>query len=113
MPPMIDVGLIQLDHESPARPPAGTRPEAMAPAMAPMQYGTRTDDIAKAAPKVRCSALRNTTLRNAKLDPRKTIPSATSVNGTNNVSPIDAKGCGKAVHNTTSTKMSQTWFASH
>ena len=38
-PPRIDVGLTQLDHGSPALPPAGTRPEAIAPATAPMQYG--------------------------------------------------------------------------
>ena len=29
----MDVGLIQLDHGSPALPPAGTRPEAIAPAI--------------------------------------------------------------------------------
>src|SRR3954468_21565425 len=52
-PPRIDVGLIQLDQGSPALPPAGTRPEAIAPATAPMQNGTITDDAANAAPKLR------------------------------------------------------------
>ena len=32
-----DVGLTQLCSGSPARPPAGTRPDAMPPAMAPKQ----------------------------------------------------------------------------
>ena len=36
-PANTDVGFTQLDHGSPATPPAGTRPEAMAPAIAPMQ----------------------------------------------------------------------------
>ena len=40
----IDVGLIQLSTGSPARPPAGTRPEAIPPATAPMQYGTSTEE---------------------------------------------------------------------
>src|SRR3954447_19986720 len=64
-PPTIDVGLIQLVTGSPASPPAGTRPEAIAPATDPMQYGTSTDDNANAAPKLRRSRVRNTALRNA------------------------------------------------
>src|SRR5262245_44683045 len=88
-PPMTDVGLIQLDHGSPASPPAGTRPDAIAPATAPMQYGTRIDEAAKAAPKLRWLDVRVTSLRNAKLAPRNTIPSAASDRGTNRVSVID------------------------
>ena len=95
-PPTIDVGLIQLDHGSPALPPDGTRPEAMAPATAPMQNGTTTDDAANAAPKLRRSRVRSTALRNAKLDPRNTIPSAASVSGTNSVSVIDANATENA-----------------
>src|SRR3954447_8694934 len=64
-PPTADVGLIQLAHRSPAWPPAGTRPDAIPPATAPKQYGTSTDDDAKAAPKMRRSLVRNTALRNA------------------------------------------------
>jgi len=52
-PPRIDVGLIQLVQGSPASPPAGTRPDAMAPATVPMKNGTSTDEMAKAAPKLR------------------------------------------------------------
>src|SRR5262245_13855889 len=112
-PPMIDVGLIQLDHGSPALPPAGTRPDAIAPAIAPMQYGTRMDDAANAAPKLRWLDVRVTSLRNAKLEPRNTMPSAASDSGTNNVSVIDWNASGNPVHRTTRTKISQTWFASH
>ena len=72
------MGLIQLDHGSPALPPAGTRPDAIAPATAPMQYGTSTDDDANAAPKLRWLDVRVTSLRNAKLEPRNTMPSAAS-----------------------------------
>ena len=46
-----------------------------------MQYGTSTDDSANAAPKLRWSRVRNTALRNAKLEPRSTMPSAASVSG--------------------------------
>ena len=112
-PPRIDVGLIQLVHGSPATPPAGTRPDAIAPATAPMQNGTSTEDIANAAPKLRWSRVRNTALRKAKLDPRSTIPSAARVSGTNSVSMIDANASENAVHSTTRMKINQTWFASH
>ena len=105
---MIEVGLIQLDHGSPALPPDGTRPEAMAPAIAPMQNGTSTDDDANAAPKLRRSRVRSTDLRKAKLDPRSTIPSAASVSGTNNVSPIDANAIENPVQSTTRLKINHT-----
>jgi hypothetical protein len=107
-PPRIDVGFTQLDHRSPAFPPAGTRPDAMAPAMAPMQYGTSTDDEANAAPKLRRSRVRKTVLRNAKLDPRSTIPTAARESGTKSVSVIDAYASGNPVQSTTKMKISQT-----
>src|SRR5215510_1531789 len=112
-PPSTDVGLIQLDTGSPALPPAGTRPDAIAPAMAPMQYGTSTDDVANATPKLRWLETRVTSLRNAKLAPRRTMPSAARLSGTNNVKVIDANASEKPVHSTTSTKINQTWLASH
>ena len=93
-------------------PPAGTRPDAIAPATAPMQYGTSTDEIAKIAPKSRRSDVRKTLLRNAKLEPRSTMPSAASVSGTNSVSVIDANASENPVQSTTRQKISQTWFAS-
>ena len=62
----------------------------MAPAMAPKQYGTSTDDSAKAAPKFLRSRVRNTVLRKAKLEPRSTTPNAASESGTNRVSVIEA-----------------------
>ncbi len=102
----------QLDHGSPASPPAGTRPEAMPPAIAPMQNGTTTDPSANAAPKLRRSRVRNTVLRKAKLDPRSTIPIAAIVNGTNSVSVIEAYASGNPVHSNTKQKISHTWLPS-
>src|SRR4051794_9199406 len=113
MPPRIDDGFSQLVHGSPALPPAGTRPDAMAPATAPMQNGTSTDDDAKAAPKLRWLDVRVTSLRKANEEPRNTMPSAAIESGTNSVSVIEAKASENAVHRTTRQKMSQTWFASH
>src|SRR6266404_5059859 len=112
-PPSTEVGLTQLDHKGPAMPPVGTRPEAIAPAMAPMQYGTRIEEVANAAPKFRRLEVRVTCSRNAKLEPRRTMPSPAIDSGTNNVSPTDANTSGKLVHNTTSEKISQMWLASH
>ena len=62
----------------------------MAPATAPKQYGTSTEETAKAAPKLRRSRVRKTVLRKAKLDPRSTIPNAASVRGTKSVRVIEA-----------------------
>src|SRR5262252_276978 len=93
-PPRIEVGFTQLDHGSPALPPAGTRPDAMAPATAPMQYGTSTEENANAAPKLRWLDVRWTSLRNANPAPRNTMPRAASDSGTNNVNVIDAKASG-------------------
>ena len=112
-PPRIDVGLIQLLHGSPACPPVGTRPDAIAPTTAPKQNGTTIDDAAKAAPKFRRELVFVTALRNANPDPRRTIPRAAMLSGTNSVSVIDAYASGKHVQSTTNEKISQTWFASH
>src|SRR5690349_9265597 len=108
-----DVGLSQLCTGSPAFPPAGTCPDAMPPAIAPMQKGTSTDDRANAPPKTRWYRVESTALRNAKLAPRSTMPSAAIVSGTNIVSTIDWYAVGKPDHVTTKMKISQTWFASH
>ena len=62
----------------------------MPPAIAPMQYGTSTEDRANAPPKMRRFRVLTTALRNAKLAPRSTIPSAAMVRGTNSVSVIEA-----------------------
>ena len=62
----------------------------MAPATAPKQYGTSTDETAKAAPKFRRSRVLSTALRKAKLDPRSTTPNAANVSGTNSVRVIEA-----------------------
>ena len=57
--------------------------------------------------------MRCTSLRNAKLEPRNTMPSAASDNGTNNVRVIDWNASENAVHNTTRQKINHTWLASH
>ena len=100
--------MIQLFHGSPATPPAGIRPEAIAPTTAPMQYGTSTEDEANAAPKFRFQLVRVTALRNANPEPRSTMPSAAIVSGTKTVSVIDAYASGKHVQSTTQVKISQT-----
>src|SRR3954447_12597391 len=109
----MEVGFTQLVQGSPALPPDGTRPDAMLPTTAPKQYGTRTEETAKAAPKVRRSRVRRTAFRKAKPAPRRTMPKAAIVSGTNRVRVIEAYACGKQVQRTTNTKMSQTWLASH
>ena len=85
----------------------------MAPAIAPKQYGTMTDEMANAAPKLRRSRVRKTALRKAKLEPRSTMPNAAIDSGTNRVSVIEAYASEKPVHSTTKQKISQTWLASH
>ena len=55
-----------------------------------MQYGTRTDEAANAAPNIRRLRRVTTDLRNAKLAPRRTMPSAAMVRGTNSVNVIEA-----------------------
>jgi hypothetical protein len=77
-----------------------------------MQNGTSTDDRAKAAPKLRRSRVRNTVLRKAKLEPRRTMPRAARPRGTNTVSVIEAYASGNPVHSTTKMKINQTWLAS-
>ena len=41
------------------------------------------------------------------------MPTAAAVSGTYSVDMIAAKAVGNPVHSTTSTKISQTWLASH
>src|SRR5687767_5550128 len=112
-PPTTEVGLIQLSTGSPAWPPAGTLPEAIPPTIAPMQYGTSTDETANPAPKMRRYRVETTALRKAKLAPRSTIPRAAIISGTNSVSVIEAYASGNDVHRTTKMKINQTWLASH
>ncbi len=82
--------MTQLSTGSPAFPPDGTRPEAMAPTTVPRKYGTSTDESAKTAPKLRRCPVRNTDLRKANDAPRRTMPNAARVSGTNSVSVIEA-----------------------
>src|SRR3954467_5343359 len=99
-PPNAEVGFSQLSNGSPL-PAEGTRPGAIAPATAPKKTGVTTEDAANAAPAARCWLVRTDTLRNAKADPRNTIPSAARPSGRYKVVMTAKKADGKAVHSTT------------
>ena len=102
----------QLVTASPAALPTGTRPEAIAPTTVPKKNGVTTDETAKARSARRCPETVRATLWKANPEPRSTIPSAARLIGMKRVDMIDPKASEKAVHRTTSTKISQTWFAS-
>ena len=72
-PPTSDVGLTQDPIGSPY-PPAGIRPDAIAPATVPRKNGVITDEAAKIAPKTAPGAKVSADLRNAKLAPRQHDP---------------------------------------
>ena len=102
----------QLVSRSPS-PSAGTRPDAIPPTTVPMKNGVSSDDSANIAPNARRCSTGSTALRNAKPAPRRTIPSAASVSGTNSVDMIAANASENAVQSTTRQKISHTWLASH
>ena len=93
-------------------PPAGTRPEAMPPAMAPCSTA-RARTSANAAPKFRRSQVRNTVLRNAKLDPRSTMPRAARVKRDEQRQRDRRVGLWEAGPQHDEEKISHTWLASH
>jgi hypothetical protein len=107
------VGFSQESTGSPARLPTGTRPDAMPPTAAPRKNGTSTDDSANVAPIARASRIVAAWPRRANAVPRKMIPIAARKSGIESVENSDPKATGNAVHTITSTKMSQTWLASH
>ena len=72
-----------------------------------------SDEAAKTTPKRRAWPSVAAYLRKAKLAPRSTIPSRARTSGTKSVLMVAAKETGNAVHQVTSTKISQTWLASH
>ena len=94
-PPKNDVGVSQDDHRSP-RPCAGTRPEAIAPATAPRKNGVTTEEAAKTTPKNRARPRVSEYLRNAKLEPRSTIPSSAKSIGRISVDIAEANDSGNA-----------------
>src|SRR4051812_22334704 len=112
-PPRADVGLTQLVMTSPAAIPGGTRPEATPPTTAPRKYGVISDDNANEAPRNRRMPSVVMLLRNANAAPRAIIPKAASVSGMYIVVTTEANAGENPVHITTSTKISQTWLASH
>src|SRR5258708_6393549 len=99
-PPTTDVGLSHDLIGSPY-PPAGTRPEAIAPATVPRKNGVISDEAAKIAPKSLACAYVSAYLRNAKPAPRSTIPASASIIGVNSVVMAAAKATGNPVHHIT------------
>ena len=77
-----------------------------------MKNGVSTDETANSRSAQRAGPVARATSWKAKPAPRSTIPSAARLSGMNSVDMIAAKAAGNAVHSTTSTKISQTWFAS-
>src|ERR1700758_37971 len=109
-PPTSDVGLIHEPIGSPY-PPAGTRPDAIAPTTVPRKNGVTTDEAAKIVLKNLAFSKLAGDLRNAKSAPRKRIPAKASMSGMNSVVIAAAKAVGKAVHHVSSTKISHTLLA--
>ena len=97
-----DVGLIQDDHGSPY-PPSGTRPEASEPAIVPRKNGASTEEVANTTPNSFACHSVSLYLRNAKLAPRRTMPTSASTSGTYSVVIAAANDRGKPVHHITST----------
>ena len=112
VPPSTPIGFSQLVTGAPAALPTGTRPEAMAPATAPRKNGVTSDERAKDPPYNRWRRTGSTSLRSAKPEPRRMMPTAARVSGMYRVDMIEANAGGKQVHSTTRTKMSQTWLVS-
>ena len=105
--------LTQLLTLSPAALPTGTRPPAIAPTTVPRKNGVSTDDAPNTVVESARPRARRAVCWNAKPAPRRTIPNAARLSGMNSVEKMASKADGKPVHRTTSTKISQTWFASH
>jgi len=111
-PIRMDTPFSQLVTASPLALPTGTRPDAIAPTTVPMKKGVSSEE----RPKRRSAAFRAVCVRavrwNANPEPRSTIPSAARLSGMKSVEKIEANASENPVHSTTSTKISQTWFAS-
>src|ERR1700682_33894 len=99
-PPTNDVGLSQDLIWSPY-PPAGTRPDAIAPTTVPRKNGVISDDPVKIAPNNLAWVKVSAYLRNAKLAPRNTIPASASIRGMNRVVVAAANAVGNPVHQIT------------
>src|SRR5262249_55185689 len=109
---MIDVQFSQLVTRSPAAFPTGTRPVAIPPITVPSANGVSIDDRPNAAP-IRARSRRVALwLLRAYAVPRTMIPMLAANSGTTRVDATEPNAVGYPVHATTSTKISQTWFAS-
>ena len=85
----------------------------MAPMAVPRKNGVSREARAKTAPLTRCQRSVCTCERNANPAPRRTMPSAATLSGTNSVVKIRAKATGKPVQSSTRAMISQTWLDSH
>ena len=77
-----------------------------------MKNGVSSDESPKTACETRRSRALGASRWKANPAPRSTIPSAARLSGMKSVEKTAAKADEKAVQSTTSTKISQTWFAS-
>ena len=109
----IAVGLSQLPHRAPVALPTGTRSDAIAPTIVPSANGVRIEDSANARSIRIASRSDRAADRSAYAVPRRMIPTAAMNSGTASVDAIDPNATGYAVQKITSTKISQTWLASH
>ena len=108
-----DVGFSHEVTRSPAALPTGTRPDATPPIAAPRKNGISTDESANTPPSTRASLIVAAWPRNANAVPRKMIPIAARNSGIESVEKTEPNATGNAVQMITSTKISQTWLASH
>ena len=84
------MGLIQLVHGSPATPPAGYPARRDRTGDRAQAVGDQHRRRGEGGAEVAAVRVRNTVLRNAKLEPRSTMPNAAKVSGTNRVSVMEA-----------------------
>ena len=101
-PPIIEVGVSQLPSSSPS-PSSGTRPEAIAPAVAPRKNGVISEEPAKTTPNSCAWRTLPAYLRKANAAPRSTMPSRARSIGRISVLIAAAKAVGKPVHHVTRT----------
>src|SRR5690348_6160426 len=114
-PASTDTGFSHEVTTLPRALPTGTRPVAIAPITVASANGVSTEDSANSRSTSRTprSSPEPNWLRSAYAVPRKMIPIAAISSGTASVDTIEPNAPGKHVQATVSTKMSQTWLASH
>ena len=90
------------------------RPDAIAAAHIPSTNGVTSDAMPNTRVHTRCHPVSGSPYaRNANAAPRITIPAIAMPNGTYSAMLSAANAGGNAANSTVTTKISQTWFASH